>query len=430
MRSRIIISLGFVFGLSLAAYVLVWFTSPGQAHFGACTIPSGSYPTIQSAVNDNNCLVIQLGAQSFNENVVINRSVAVNGTTSSTTIINGQNLERVFRVGSGAVVTITSLTVTNGRGGILNQGTVYLENIIIRQNFAPVGAGIFNTGTATIISTTITQNETQGQEERLAGGIYNNGQMYIEQSLIHDNMSDSLGGGLLNNETGNLSILNSVIAENWAGHGGGIFNIGAITITNSTIISNTAGNTEGGGMAQYSGWLVMTNVTLSGNTAGTSGGAIAIFGFGQLRHLSHITIHNNFAQSGGALFLSQPDVQLVNSIIGLNPNAANNCVGTVVSLGSNLDGGTSCGLSQSSDISGLLPFLHPLTTGGWQYTHPPASSSPAVDAAAPSSCPATDQRGFPRPFDGNGNGEARCDIGAHEYDGPPPYYVYLPNVKK
>jgi hypothetical protein len=34
----------------------------------------------------------------------------------------------------------------------------------------------------------------------------------------------------------------------------------------------------------------------------------------------------------------------------------------------------------------------------------------------PLDCPAVDQRGAARPFDGNYDGTALCDIGAHELD--------------
>jgi hypothetical protein len=58
--------------------------------------------------------------------------------------------------------------------------------------------------------------------------------------------------------------------------------------------------------------------------------------------------------------------------------------------------------------------------GGPTLTHELLPSSPAIDAGDNESCPETDQRGIARPQDGDGDGEARCDIGAYEYDLPPP----------
>jgi predicted outer membrane repeat protein len=431
MRSKVVITGLYFLGFCFAVYALFWSPLTGQASGGACNVPSGSYPTIQSAVNDTNCQTVELSPQNYNENVVVNRSVTVNGSSPATTIVNGQLLQRVFRIGASSTVTITNLTMTNGQGGIYNQGDLYLENVVIDQNYTSAGAGIFNVGTMTMISTTVVQNETQGSEERLAGGIYNDGRIYIEHSLIKDNESDSLGGGLLNNTEGSLTIYDSVIESNMARLGGGLYNIGNITVTNSAIISNTATNSDGGGVAQYGGILFMNNVTLSGNAAATSGGALSILGGSTHRFLTHVTMHNNSAGSGGALYANQ-NVQLVNSVIGLNPNAASNCLGTVISLGNNLDGGTSCGLSQPTDISGQNPFLEDLTSDGWQYTHPPFGISFLIDAAATSFCPSADQRGVSRPLDGDGDGNSLCDIGAHEYDGPIPdlTYLFLPLLKR
>ncbi len=48
--------------------------------------------------------------------------------------------------------------------------------------------------------------------------------------------------------------------------------------------------------------------------------------------------------------------------------------------------------------------------------------SPAIDAAHNSTCPHTDQRGFPRPAFGGKS--LRCDVGAYELE----QTVYLPLI--
>jgi len=68
------------------------------------------------------------------------------------------------------------------------------------------------------------------------------------------------------------------------------------------------------------------------------------------------------------------------------------------------------------------PQLGPLQdNGGPTPTHALLPGSPAIDAGG-SDCPppATDQRGFPRPVDGNDDGVATCDIGAYELGGTAP----------
>ncbi len=58
-------------------------------------------------------------------------------------------------------------------------------------------------------------------------------------------------------------------------------------------------------------------------------------------------------------------------------------------------------------------------------THALLPGSPAIDAGVAADCPTTDQRGRPRPIDGNGDGEATCDAGAYEFN---PRAVEIPAV--
>src|SRR6266511_1334674 len=93
----------------------------------------------------------------------------------------------------------------------------------------------------------------------------------------------------------------------------------------------------------------------------------------------------------------------------------------MLSSGNRLDSGNTCGLVFVGDLVNTDPLLGPVqNNGGPTDTHALAVGGPAVDAGGNAGCPATDQRGAARPFDGNGDGTATCDIGAFELTVPPP----------
>ncbi len=82
------------------------------------------------------------------------------------------------------------------------------------------------------------------------GGIFNKGDLTITDSTINGNSATNYGcgGGIYNR--GNLSINSSTINENTAdggGSGGGIFNDGHLTIADSTISENFANRSGIGG---------------------------------------------------------------------------------------------------------------------------------------------------------------------------------------
>jgi hypothetical protein len=95
-----------------------------------------------------------------------------------------------------------------------------------------------------------------------------------------------------------------------------------------------------------------------------------------------------------------------------------NCSGTISEVaGYNLDSGTTCVLSDATDLTATDPLLGPLTAnGGPTLTMALLGGSPAIDhgGSAANGCPATDQRGVVRPQ------AAACDIGAYEFNSPGP----------
>lgn len=199
----------------------------------------------------------------------------------------------------------------------------------------------------------------------------------------------------------------STISNNQSELGGGIRNTGYLTVTNTTISDNSATNFGGGGVYNCCGGL--TSVASSSIIGNSSTGE----------------------KDGGGIQSDAP-VKLVNSIVGNNFGGGDcsdllDYFDAVDSGGHNIASDSTCELDKPGDLNDTDPLVGPLQdNGGPTLTHALSPVSPAVDAGDPARCPASDQRGISRLFDGDADGSPACDIGAYEYDGPPPERVYLP----
>lgn len=260
-----------------------------------------------------------------------------------------------FSVGGTIALGSTLPAIVSGEGALTIDG----GSIIISGNNS-VGVMIVNSGVTLTLNNLTIANGTGAD----CGGF-------------------NCGGGIYN--SGLLLITNSTFSGNSAGDGGGIYNVGMLAVTNSTFSGNSAGG-NGGGIFNNFGSLTITNSTFSGNSAVNGGG---IFNNGALNYTN--TIIANSASGGDCLNLLSGG-----GTIGTNTN--------------NLVEDGSCSAALSGD-----PKLGPLqNNGGSTQTFALLWGSPAVDAGANGSCPATDQRGLPRPADGDEDGTATCDIGAFE----------------
>ncbi len=145
------------------------------------------------------------------------------------------------------------------------------------------------------------------------GGIYNEGTLTVTNSTIDNNSAYSNeygmgGGGIYNN--GTLMVTNSTVDNNSSGFGGGIYNnynngTSLLTVANSTIDDNEATG-EGGGIAN-GGTLTVTNCTIDNNSAeygGVDSGTISSGGgidnAGTLT-VTNSTIAYNSSGSGGGI---------------------------------------------------------------------------------------------------------------------------------
>jgi hypothetical protein len=247
-------------------------------------------------------------------------------------------------------------------------------------------------GTAVFDQVTIAHNRTALS----AGGLWNGSIMILWRTAVDDNSASSgfgAGGGILNSNGATLQITESTISRNSViASGGGIQNMGVLTMTNSTVSGNHA-NGGGGIYNQEAARIQFSTLSDNGALAGAGGNLNGAAGTISMTH----TLITDF--DGGANCLWATD--------------------TIVSLDYNIASDNSCPLTQVNDLANTDPLLGPLQDNdGPTETHALLFGSPAIDAGDEAACPATDQRGYGRPFG------PTCDRGAYEYG----FYIYLPVV--
>ena len=158
----------------------------------------------------------------------------------------------------------------------------------------------------------------------------------------------------------------------------------ALTVANGQ--ASTASNTTGGGISN-AGTVSLSNSTLSGNAAHDFGGGI--YNAGTLSSSGSIVAENSAPQG-------------------------NDCSGTITNKGYNLESGTDCGFIGKGSLRNVsnaqLALSALANNGGPTQTMALQQGSVAIDRIPKVKCPATDQRGEPRPD----AGENKCDMGAYE----------------
>lgn len=168
---------------------------------------------------------------------------------------------RIIEVAAGAVLDLRNVFIAGGLtdatvptndtgGGILNsRGTITLFHTTITANTADNGAGISNdSARLTVASTRIEDNHTRASGGG-GGGLYNDGSLTIDRSIIRGNYANTNGGGIYNGQGGRAETYRTTFDHNTAhASGGGLFNAAdALMVIRQTLVElNTAAN--GGGV--------------------------------------------------------------------------------------------------------------------------------------------------------------------------------------
>jgi hypothetical protein len=185
--------------------------------------------------------------------------------------------------------------------------------------------------TVTVNSLTVTggsASHADSRDRRYGGGIFNLGTLTLNDSVVSGNIAGTTylgrGGGIYN--PGTLTVNDSVISKNISrgGGGGGISNVGTLTLTDSTVSSNLDNlsflASNGGGIQNWGTATLNGTTSISGNSATFYGGGVSVL-FGAMLTLNGSTsISANTAPGGGGVY-NEGSVML-NGVSSISGNTA------------------------------------------------------------------------------------------------------------
>ncbi|QGQ28433.1 hypothetical protein F1729_07100 [Gimesia maris] len=364
----------------------------------------GTYDMDIAGVNENN---------NASGDFDILADLNIYGQGSGTTIIDGDQVDRIFHTGTGVTLNLSNMQLINGDaddgGAIYAEGDTSLNQVIFQDNHADyLGGAIVSIGQLDITDAQFLNNHAGFQ----GGAIYQyTDTATVSRTTFSENSSDGRAGAVYVASGATFDVSQSLFYANNAGsRGGAIFNEGIVTSTNATFSGNHAGSR--GGAIFNTGTLSLLNNTLTLNTADQTGGGIS--NDSAVNSSATVTMTNTIV-AGNIGFLGNPD--LGGDYVTLT--SFNNLIGDIGAATGLTDGvnGNIIG-TLAAPIDPKLGIL--LDNGGPTKTHSLLFGSQAIDAGLNGSAPLVDQRGDVRPVDGDLSGTATADIGAVEVQSPPP----------
>lgn len=345
--------------------------TPGD---GLCETAAGNNTcTLRAAVQESNALTgtdtIELPAGFYlltipgsNEDAAatgdldLRDDVIMSGVGAAETIIDGNDLERIFELLlAGTAVHISDLTIQNGNG-VTGSGlrsydgqSLWLANVAVRNNLAYPGlrgGGLSAGGLLTISHSTFSGNGAS-----LGGAIYLGAiGATIEDTRFISNTA-GMGGAIYDYHASLVTptlVFSSTFTGNWATGGGaigvslpaalhldasllhdnsatvvggGIYNTGHLTVSQSIVRDNRLTyefNITGGGGINSTGAFWLLNSSVTGNTTletSARGGGLYLDGNATL---ANSTISGNSSLNGGGLAFGEGVVAISNTTIASN----------------------------------------------------------------------------------------------------------------
>ncbi len=347
---------------------------------GSKTYP---YHSIGAALQcpESTSSIIDLGAFTYMENVVIDNRVAQLYSSEGAMIVGFGSQPALTIMGAGSAgTTIVGVSMTNPGGvggGVLVDGSssVLLESLVVTNSAgAELGGIMIRDSSGCILSNAFVGYNQSGDS---GGGVC------VENSvvqLINCSLSFNTGvegGGLAVTRAGNALLQNCTISNNSAEDGGGLFvDDGTLDLSSCMVRSNHATGRGGGLLAEDKATLGLVRTQVSNNSSDLAHGGLYVDGVGA--NLTLVTLASN---SGYQLW-----AEGAASLCTLNSTIVWG-TGDSMAIGSN--NGAQVGvayysiLDSSSMMGGSWISADPLFVDGANGNHQVQSGSPAIDQGDP-----------------------------------------------
>lgn len=391
----------------------------------SCLIVPDNYPTIQGAIGaaSDGCVIIVRDG-TYTENIdFMGKAITIrsrNGPDKTIIDGGGNGSVVVFRSGEGLGSILEGFSLINGSGtdqwgdDILHGGGVFadknasfsLNNCVITQNTTLYyGGGIYTEGGAAVITNCTISNNQSTDAYGAGGGVF----FFASPAIL----------------------ANCLISDNTAAYGGGIYSYLSNPSIDACRVTGNSASEDGGGICCDNTSPVISNSLISGNkSSGLDNGGGAIYLGSSSPVMINSTVVGNLTSGIGGGIHSKTDsaLTIVNSIFwGNMAGATFNEVyfdqsSSIDTTYSDIQGGNPDNPGQPYPGTGNI-VADPLFIDLRPATEAPTSNgdyhlltnSPCIDSGTNLQAPSNDIDNDPRPWDGDGDENAECDMGFDEY---------------
>jgi hypothetical protein len=246
----------------------------GEADELRVCVDGGDHATIQAAIDAHpDGGLVEICPGTYAEHLAIDRLVRLRGEGgAAATIVDGGGAGLVVRVADAGEVALEGLTIRGGgAGGVACAGsTLALVDAVVADNVAVAGAGLraIDCGLA------------------------------IDGSRVERNVASGAGGGVYL-EASRGEIAGSVLADNRAHRGGGVFQeSGDVGLRGNEFLRNTAAVEGGGAGVYHRSRAPIRDNTVADNDSGYRGGGILVEDHGA--PIEGNTVERNHSGDDGA----------------------------------------------------------------------------------------------------------------------------------